>query len=55
MAPLAQSEVLGVLDDYEMALRQLESIADVLRRLGPSWQASRNALNELTRALNAER
>ena len=54
MAPLAQSVVMDVLDDYETALRQLDTVADVLRRLGPSWQASRNALNELTRVLNTD-
>lgn len=50
MAPLSSSAVQELLDDYQDALATLERVAEVLRKLGPPWQASRDALNELSRA-----
>ena len=52
MAPLGANVIQELLTEYQDALSRLEHIADVLRRLGPSWQASRDALNELTRLLH---
>ena len=52
MAPLAPALVRELIDDYEHALARLEQVADVLRRLGPSWRATRDALNELSRLLD---
>ena len=51
MAPLSPSAVQELLDDYQAALARLERVGEVLQRLGPPWQASRDALNELSRAL----
>ncbi len=51
MAPLSPSALQELLDDDQDALAKLERVSEVLRRLGPPWQASRDALNELSRAL----
>lgn len=51
MAPLSPSAVQELLDDYQSALTKLERVSEVLRKLSPPWQASRDALNELSRAL----
>ena len=51
MAPLSPSAVQELLDDYKDALTKLERVSEVLRKLGPPWQVSRDALNELSRAL----
>lgn len=51
MAPLSPSAVQELLEDYKDALVKLEHVSEILRKVGPPWQASRDALNELSRAL----
>jgi hypothetical protein len=51
IAALSPSTMQELLDDYQDALARLERVGEVLRKLGPPWQASRDALNELSRAL----